>query len=72
MRVTVQVRAGARQRRMGTGPDGTVRVSLPEPAQDGRANTALIAMLAEHFRVPKRAVRISRGLSSRRKVVDIG
>ncbi|MBI4596813.1 MAG: DUF167 domain-containing protein [Candidatus Omnitrophica bacterium] len=71
MRVAVHVTPGAKRRRIEAKPDGSLRVTLPEPAQDGRANSALIAALAEHFQVSKRAVRILHGLSSRRKLIEI-
>jgi uncharacterized protein len=40
-------------------------------AVDGAANEALVEFLAEHYRVPKRSVRIESGLKSRRKRVVI-
>jgi uncharacterized protein (TIGR00251 family) len=45
------------------------RVSVPP--EDGRANAALIALLAAHLDVPKRAVRIAAGETSRTKTVEI-
>jgi uncharacterized protein (TIGR00251 family) len=48
-----------------------VKVRLAAPAHDGKANAALIEFLAAHFRVPRRNVRITAGLKSRRKRVVI-
>lgn len=42
------------------------------PAREGRANQALIELLAEYFRAPKSMLRIVRGEKSRRKLVQIG
>jgi uncharacterized protein (TIGR00251 family) len=54
------------------GRHGTrVKVRLAARAVDGRANEALIAFLAQHYRVPKRCVRIVSGLKSRQKRVEI-
>lgn len=47
------------------------KVRLAAPAQEGRANEALVAFLAEHYRVPKRCVSITSGLRSRSKRVEI-
>lgn len=44
---------------------------LHAPPVDGAANTALIELLADKLGVPKRAVRIVAGQSSRGKTVEI-
>jgi uncharacterized protein (TIGR00251 family) len=48
-----------------------IKVKLAARAVDGKANAALIEFLAEHFKVPRRSVRIESGLKSRRKRVVI-
>jgi len=52
--------------------DGEYRASVHPPAQDSKANQALVTLLAEHFAVPKSAVRICRGYASRKKLIQIG
>lgn len=71
MRLTVRVTPRARQRRLEQAADGSWRAMVPEPPEDGRANAAVIELLAEHFDVPKRALRIVRGHTSRQKVIEI-
>ncbi len=71
MRIEVHVRPRAGRRSVEMEPDGRCVVRVTEPAEDGRANDALIASLAEHFGVPKRAVTIVRGHTSRSKLVEI-
>lgn len=51
--------------------DGCVKIRLAAPPVDGAANAALIEFIAEQLRVPKSRVRISAGLSSRRKTVEV-
>lgn len=51
--------------------DGVVRVRLTAAPVEGAANTALIALLASRLGVPKRAIQIKRGGSSRDKLVAI-
>jgi len=48
-----------------------IKVRLAARAVDGKANQALVEFLAEHYKVPKRNVRIASGLKSRRKRVVI-
>jgi len=46
-------------------------VRVKEPAKEGKANRAVIKLLADYFRVPQRQVVISSGFASRNKVIDI-
>jgi uncharacterized protein (TIGR00251 family) len=48
-----------------------IKVRLAARAVDGKANQALVEFLAEHYKVPKRNVRIESGLRSRSKRVVI-
>lgn len=50
---------------------GALKISLTSPPVDGAANEALIELLSDALRVPKRAVRIERGERSRSKSVSI-
>jgi uncharacterized protein YggU (UPF0235/DUF167 family) len=45
------------------------RVSLPP--EDGKANTALIALLAKSLAIPKSSIRIAAGGTSRLKTIEI-
>ncbi len=51
--------------------DGVLKVYLTKPAYDGLANEQLICLLADHFKVKKYQVRITRGNKSRNKFVEI-
>lgn len=48
-----------------------LKVYLTKPARDGLANTQLISLLAEHFKVRKYQVTILKGENSRSKLVQI-
>jgi uncharacterized protein (TIGR00251 family) len=48
------------------------RVTIRAPAEDGKANRALVELLADYFRVPKSAITIVRGQFARKKLVRIG
>lgn len=46
-------------------------VRVKEPAKEGKANRAVIKLLAEHFGVSQRQVAISSGFGSRNKVIEV-
>jgi uncharacterized protein (TIGR00251 family) len=48
-----------------------LKVRLTAPPVDGAANEALVALLAERLGIPKRAIQIVRGATSRQKTVEI-
>jgi uncharacterized protein (TIGR00251 family) len=50
----------------------SITVKVKEPPREGRANQAVIKLLAEHFGVPHSQVRILSGSRSRNKVIGIG
>ena len=72
--VTLAVRAqpGARKTAIagiyGEGPAAQLRIAVHAPPLEGRANQALIEFLADAFSLPKSAVEILSGQSSRSKV----
>ena len=61
----------ARQNKITTDADGTLRVHITAAPVDGAANDAVIRALAEHFRVPKSQIKIVRGETSRNKIVEL-
>jgi len=54
------------------GPHGdAVRIRLAAPPVDGAANAELVRFLAERLGVPRNAVTIVRGATTRRKTVTV-
>lgn len=51
--------------------DGKFKVYVKAPPIDGKANKALIELLARHFKVKKDVVRVIRGKKSKEKIVGI-
>lgn len=70
MRIEIKVIAGAK-RNIIKEENGRWRVYLQAPAVDGKANQALIEVLADHFRVRKNQVNIIKGLKSPLKTISI-
>ena len=51
--------------------DGCVKIRLAAPPVDGAANAALVEFVADQVGVAKSRVRITAGLTSRRKTVEV-
>ena len=51
--------------------NGALHLRVTAPAHEGKANAALMELLARALRVPKGSLRIVRGHSSRQKVVAV-
>ncbi|MBI2345517.1 MAG: DUF167 domain-containing protein [Deltaproteobacteria bacterium] len=71
MRITITVKPNARHEVVTVLSDGSLRVAVKAPATEGRANEAVVALLAQHFRVPKSSVLIVHGATGRRKLIEI-
>lgn len=48
-----------------------LKVRVTAPPVDGAANEATITLLARQLHLPKRALRIVQGASSRQKIIEI-
>jgi uncharacterized protein (TIGR00251 family) len=71
-RIELRVQPGARERGVGGWrADGSLKVKVTEPPEDGRANRAVIELLAERLGVRAAAVMVVRGASSRSKTVEV-
>ncbi len=71
--VTVDIAVKPRSSREGVGPlhGDRLVVAVNAPPVDGKANEAVVRVLAETFGVPKAAVTIVRGETGRKKTVRI-
>ncbi len=71
MKITALVKPNSKKESVEKLADGSFRISVKEPALEGKANFAAARAIAEHFGVARSHVKIVSGLSSRRKVFDI-
>lgn len=71
---TLEIRVIPRARRDEVGGlrHGRLLVRTTAPPADGRANTKVIELVAEHLGVPKRSVSLVSGHRSRDKLLRIG
>ncbi|MGH7731773.1 MAG: DUF167 domain-containing protein [Candidatus Eiseniibacteriota bacterium] len=68
----LRVQPGARRTSLrGWMADGTLKLSVSEPPEDGRANRAVVGLLATVLGVREATVRVVRGHGARIKVVEV-
>jgi hypothetical protein len=71
MKISVKVKPRSRFNRIESGSDGSLVIHVSAPAREGKANEAVISLLSEYFRVPKKCVRLVTGDTARSKVFEI-
>lgn len=71
MKISLTVKPNARHEKILTREDGSLELHVKAPPVEGRANEAVIKMLARHYRVPKSSVTLIAGAGGRRKIADI-
>ncbi|MGD0375528.1 MAG: DUF167 domain-containing protein [Streptosporangiaceae bacterium] len=69
--MTIRVRPGARNTRVGGDHGGALVVRVSARAVAGQATEAALAAVAEAFGVRRRSVTLVAGAASRTKVVDV-
>jgi len=67
----VRVKPNSRASSLEQAADGSWVARLKAPPVDGKANEELIALIADHFRCRKAAVRITAGATRRLKRLSI-
>lgn len=70
-RVTVRLTPRASREEIAGEREGAILVRVTAPPVDGAANEALVRLLAKTLRVPKGAVAIVSGETSRTKIVRV-
>ncbi len=71
MKIFIKVKTGAHKDEVEKLDDNEYKVSVKERPVRGKANEAVIKSLATHFKVPRSAVIIKAGHTSKSKIVDI-
>ncbi len=69
--IRLKVKPRARLESLTELDDGTFVASVKSPPVDGKANAAVVALVAEHFGLAKARVRIKTGAGARQKLVEI-
>jgi len=71
LKIEVQVKPNSRKESIERLESGIYKVAVNAPPQEGRANEAVIELLAEHFKVSKSSIKILRGHTSKKKLLEI-
>jgi len=70
MKIQVKVKPNSRTEEISREGNNFI-VKVKEPPKEGKANQAVIKLLAEHFGVSKSQVRILSGFRSKNKVIEV-
>jgi len=70
VKIQVKVKANSKTEEISQEGDKLI-VKVKEPPREGRANQAVIKLLAEHFEVPQSQVRILSGFKSKNKTIEV-
>ena len=70
MKIQVKVKPNSSTEELSREGDSFM-VKVKEPPKEGKANRAVIKLLAHHFGVPQSQVRILSGFRSRNKVIEV-
>ncbi|MBW7902069.1 MAG: DUF167 domain-containing protein [Rhodocyclaceae bacterium] len=69
--LTLHVQPGAKKTEVAGVHGDALKLRLAAPPVDGKANAALLAFLGERLDLPKAALTLKSGQTSRRKVVEV-
>ncbi len=74
--ITVKLTPGARQNKVMDWDEDlfgerTLKISVTAIPEKGKANKAMIALLSKHWKIPKSAIEIKRGATSRVKILEV-
>ena len=69
--LTLHIQPGAKKTEVAGLHGEALKIRLAAPPVDGKANEALIKFVAETLRLPKSAVSLKSGQSSRHKVLEL-
>ncbi len=71
MRISVKVKPNSKEEKIEQLGNNQFVVKVKAPAQEGKANNAMIKLLSKYFDIPKSMIIISTGQQSENKIVDI-
>lgn len=69
--LTLHIQPGAKKTEVAGRHGEALKIRLAAPPVDGKANDALIRYIAERLKLPKSAVNLKSGQTSRQKVLEV-
>ena len=70
MKIQVKVKPSSKTEEVSQEGDSFI-IKVKEPPKEGKANQAVIKLLAEHFNVPRSQGKILSGFRSRNKIIEV-
>lgn len=70
-RIAIKITPNAKKEEIIKEGENHFKIKVRALAMEGKANEAMIKLLAEYFDVPKSRIRIDKGALSRNKIVEI-
>ncbi|MEK6583336.1 MAG: DUF167 domain-containing protein, partial [Nitrospirota bacterium] len=70
MKISVKVKPGSKKEIVERVDDTNFIAHVKAPPVEGKANEALVRLLGDYFGVPKSHIRITRGATSKYKLVE--
>jgi uncharacterized protein (TIGR00251 family) len=70
MKIQVKVKPSSKTEELSQEGDSFI-IKVKEPPKEGKANQAVIKLLAQHFGVPQSQIRILSGFRSRNKIIEV-
>jgi len=70
VKIQVRIKPNSKTEEVKQEGDGFI-VKVKEPPKEGKANQAVIKILARHFNVPQSQVRILSGFKNRDKIIEV-
>jgi uncharacterized protein (TIGR00251 family) len=71
MKIIIKVKPGAKEDKIEKIDESNYAISVKAPPIDGKANAAIVKLLAEHFDIAQSLVEIISGHMARIKVIEI-
>jgi len=71
MKIIVNVKTNAKENKVIKISENNFKISVKEPAKEGKANEAIIKLLAECFNIPKSRISIVLGLKNKKKIIEV-
>jgi len=71
MQIKVKVKAGAKKETVESLGEGEYVVCVKQKPQKGKANQAVLKLLAKHFKTIQSNIKIVAGLSAKTKIIEV-
>lgn len=72
MQVRVRVTADAKKESVEALSDTRLKIAVKQPPEQGAANARVVELVAAHFNVPRKTVRIIKGHKTPSKILAVG